>query len=67
MLSLEAHQPKYYHLVFGQTITRRNLGKANEKLSNKISEEFTYVLIEAARKSCYKTDFEVEIDDIVYV
>jgi Domain of unknown function (DUF4372)/Transposase DDE domain len=66
MLSLEAHQPKYYHLGFGQTITRRNLGKANEKRSYKIFEEFAYVLIEEARKSCYKTDFEVEIDGNVY-
>ena len=31
ILSLEAHQSKYYHLGLGSTITRRNLGKANEK------------------------------------
>ena len=66
MLSLEAHQPKYYHLGFGQTVTRRNLGKANEKRSYKIFEEFAYVLIEEARKSCYRTDFEVEIDGNAY-
>lgn len=66
MLSLEAHQPKYYHLGFGQSITRRNLGKANEKRSYKIFEEFAYVLIEEARKSCYKNDFEVEVDGNVY-
>ena len=45
MLSIEAHQPKYYHLGFGQTVTRRNLGKANEKRSYKIFEEFAYVLM----------------------
>jgi len=66
MLSLEAHQPKYYHLGFGQTVTRRNLGKANEKRSYKIFEEFAYVLIDEARRSCYKTDFEVEVDGNVY-
>jgi hypothetical protein len=66
MLSLEAHQPKYYHLGFGPTVTRRNLGKANEKRSYKIFEEFAYVLIEEARQSCYRTDFEVEIDGNVY-
>jgi hypothetical protein len=66
MLSLEAHQAKYYHLGFGQTVTRRNLGKANEKRSYKIFEEFAYVLIDQARKSCYKTDFEVEVDGNVY-
>ena len=66
MMSLEAHKPKYYHLGFGQTVTRRNLGKANEKRSYKIFEEFAYILIEEARRSCYKTDFEVEIDGNVY-
>lgn len=49
MLSLEAHQPKYYHLGFGQRVSRRNLGKANEKRICKIFEEFAYVLIEEAR------------------
>jgi hypothetical protein len=66
MMSLEAHKPKYYHLGFGQTVTRRNLGKANEKRSYKIFEEFAYILIEEARRSCYKPDFEVEIDGNVY-
>ena len=66
MLSLEAHQPKYYHLGFGPSVTRRNLGKANEKRNNKIFEEFAYVLIEEARRSCYKSDFEVEVDGNVY-
>jgi len=66
MLSLEAHQPKYYHLGFGPSVTRRNLGKANEKRNHKIFEEFAYVLIEEARRSCYKSDFEVEVDGNVY-
>jgi len=66
MLSLEAHHPKYYYLGFGPTVTRRNFGKANEKRSYKIFEEFAYVLIAEARKSCYKNDFEVEVDGNVY-
>jgi len=66
MLSLEAHQQKYYHLGFGSTVSRRNLGKANEKRSYKIFEEFAYVLIEEARRSCYKPDFEVKVDGNVY-
>jgi transposase len=66
MLSIEAHQPKYYHLGFGSTVTRRNLGKANEKRSYKIFEEFAYVLIDQARKSCYSNDFEVKVDGNVY-
>jgi hypothetical protein len=66
MLSLEAHQSKYYHLGFGSTVTRRNLGKANEKRNYKIFEEFACVLIEEARKSCYKANFEIEVDGNVY-
>jgi hypothetical protein len=66
MLSLEAHQPKYYHLGFGSTVTRRNLGKANERRNSKIFEKFAYVLIEEARRSCYRDDFEIEVDGNVY-
>jgi len=66
MLSLEAHQPKFYHLGFGSTVTRRNLGKANEKRSYKIFEELAYVLIDEARKSCYKTDFEINVEGNVF-
>jgi len=66
MLSLEAHQSKYYHLGLGSTITRRNLGKANEKRSYKIFEEFAYVLIEEARRSCYKDEFEIGVDGNIY-
>jgi len=66
MLSLEAHKPKFYHLGFGQTFSRRNLGIANENRSYKIFEEFAYVLIEEARRSCYRDDFEVKVDGNVY-
>lgn len=66
MLSLEAHGSKYYHLGLGSTITRRNLGKANERRSYKIFEEFAYVLIEEARKSCYRNDFEISVDGNIY-
>lgn len=66
LLSLEAHKSKYYHLGFGSTITRRNLGKANEKRSYKIFEDFAYVLIQEARKSCYRSDFEINVEGNVY-
>lgn len=66
LLSLEAHKSKYYHLGFGPTVSRRNLGTANEKRSYKIFEEFAYVLIEQARKSCYRSDFEVNVEGNVY-
>ncbi len=66
LLNLEAHKSKYYHLGFGPTVTRRNLGKANEKRDYKIFEEFAYVLIEEARNSCYKSDFEINVEGYVY-
>ena len=66
ILSLEAHRPKYYHLGFGTTLTRRNLGKANENRSCKIFEEFAYVMIDEARKSCYRNDFEIVIKGNIY-
>jgi len=66
IMSLEGHKPKYYHLGFGQTLTRRNLGKANEKRNCKIFEDFAYVLIDEARSSCYRTDFEINLDGNVY-
>ncbi|MGC9385219.1 MAG: IS4 family transposase [Kosmotogaceae bacterium] len=66
MMSLEAHKPKYYHLGFGSSISRRNLGIANERRNCKIFEEFAYVLIDEARKSCYKRDFEIEVEGEVY-
>jgi hypothetical protein len=66
MLSLEAHRPKYYHLGFGTTVSRRNLGTANEKRNYRIFEEFAYVLIDEARKSCYRDDFEIDLEGNVY-
>ena len=57
--SIEGYYSKYYHLGFGPTVTRRNLGKANVNRSYKIFEEFAYILIDQARQSCYKTDFEI--------
>jgi hypothetical protein len=64
MLSLEAHQPKYYHLGFGPTITRRNLGKANQRRSYKIFEEFAIILITSLEEATeiatlYKKRWEI--------
>jgi len=66
ILSLEAHHSKYYHLGFGTTVSRRNLGNANQRRSHKIFEEFAYVLISEARKSCYRNDFEIAIEGNVF-
>lgn len=67
MLSLEPHQSKFYHLGFGSTsVSRRNLGNANKKRDYKIFEEFAYILIEKARKTCYADNFEIDINGNVY-
>lgn len=61
MLSLDSHQSKYYHLGFGSTASRRNLGTVNEKVNCKIVEEFAYMLIAETRRSFYGNDFEIAI------
>lgn len=66
MLSLEAHRSKYFHLGFGLSISRRNLGEANENRSAKIFEEFAYILINEARKSCYRNEFEIKVEGNIY-
>lgn len=66
MLGLEAHKNKFYHLGFGPTVIRTNLGKANRNRNCRIYEEFAYILIAEARHSCYKNDFEVKVDGNIY-
>ena len=66
MLSLEAHSKKYYHLGLGKSVTRTNLGKANRNRDYRIFEEFAYVLIDEARRSIYKDDFEIKVDGEAY-
>ena len=63
MLSLEPQRSKFYHLDFGNTLSSRNLGYANDKKDCRIFEEFAYVLIERARKTCYSNDFEIKVDE----
>lgn len=50
----------------GKNVTRTNLGKANRNRDYRIYEEFAYVLIEEARRTVYKDDFEVKVDGNVY-
>ena len=65
-LSLEPQRSKFYHLGFGNTVSRRNLGNANDKRDYRIFEEFAYVLIDKARKTCYNEDFEIKVDGNIY-
>ena len=66
MLSIEPQRSKFYHLGFGRTISRRNLGNANDKRDYRIFEEFAYILIDKARKTCYNQDFEIKVDGNIY-
>ena len=66
MLSLEPQRSKFYHLGFGNTVSRRNLGNANDNRDYRIFEEFAYILIDKARKTCYNQDFEIKVEGNVY-
>jgi hypothetical protein len=57
---IEAHSRKTYHLGFGETVTRSNLAKANERRNSKIFEEYAYYLIDLARKKLVNDDFEIK-------
>lgn len=66
ILSIEAHSSKYYHLGFGTSVSRTNLGKANRNRDYRIYEEFAYILITEARSSYYKDDFEIKVEGNIY-
>ncbi|SHF21117.1 transposase, IS4 family [Mariniphaga anaerophila] len=57
---IDAHQNKAYHLGFGKSVTRSNLAKANEKRNYKIFEDFSYYMIDLARKKLTNEDFEIK-------
>jgi hypothetical protein len=60
IVAIEAHSSKTYHLGFGKNVTRSNLSKANESRNCKIFEEFTYHLIDTARKKRANDNFEIK-------
>lgn len=67
LVCINAHQPKHYHLGFGNGVSRSNLANANEKRSYQIFEDFAYELIEEARQQCMPdSDFTLSIEGNVY-
>jgi len=58
--TINAHSKKLYHLGMGKSVTRSNLGKANERRDPKIFEEFAYYMIEMARTRRKNRDFEID-------
>ncbi len=67
LVSIGPHRPKYYHLGFGQNVTRSNLQLANERRDSRIFEEFAYAMIDKARScSSNDPDFKLEVAGPVY-
>lgn len=66
IVSLEAHRNKFYHLGFGTSVSRRNIGHANESRDYRIFEDFAMYMIETARKTCYRSDFEINVAGSIY-
>src|SRR6187401_811034 len=52
VLTINAHPSKAYHLGFGRSVSKANLGKSNANRNFKIFEEFATFLIQEARKIC---------------
>ena len=57
---IDAHRNKANHLGFGKSVTRSNLAKANEKRNYRIFEDFSYYMIDSARKKLANDDFEIK-------
>lgn len=59
--TLNAHQSKFHHLEFGDSVTRSNLSKANEIRELRIFEDMANLMISTARTKCVcKHDFFLE-------
>ena len=64
---LGAHTAKYFHLGFGDNVSRTNLARANESRDWHIFETFAMALIADARKCCaQESEFSLDIDGNVY-
>ena len=48
--TLNCHKSKFYHLGFGESVSRSNLSKANEIREVRIFEDFANLMIEEARR-----------------
>jgi hypothetical protein len=67
MVSIEPHNPKYYHLGFGKGTSRSNFANANEKRDCRIFEDYAFHMIDLARKACIvDQDFQLNIDGNIY-
>ena len=60
IVALEAHRSKCYFLGMGKHITRSNLAKANESRDCRIFEDFSYHMIDEARRKRIVDIFKLE-------
>jgi hypothetical protein len=64
---LNSQRNQWYHLGMGTGLSRNNLAHANEHRDWRIFADYTYTLIEHARKVCIdNSDFELKINGNVY-
>jgi len=67
MISIEPHEPKYYHLGLGKGTSRSNFANSNEKRDCRIFEDFAYHLIDLARQSAIvDQDFQLNLNGNIY-
>lgn len=66
VLTINAHPSKLYHLGLGKGVSRSNLAEANEQRPYQIYEEFSYYLIEEARRICLNDQTEFSFSNSVY-
>jgi hypothetical protein len=66
VLCLRSQKSKWYHLGLGSGLSKSNLAYANENRDWQIFADFSYILIEQARKICTGNDFDVDVEGKVY-
>lgn len=60
IVALEAHSGKVYLLGIGKSVSRSNLGNANEQRDYRIFEEFAFFMIAEARRRWIQKIFELD-------
>jgi len=66
VLTINAHQSKFYHLGFGKAVSKTNLARANEQRNWKIYHDFAYCLIAEARRICLEDSTAFSFTNSVY-
>ena len=59
-VTINAHEGKSYHLIFGKSVTWSNLAKASVNMDYRIFEEFAYYLTAIGRKQRENHDSKIK-------